>query len=395
MDDSGENGRGSPGGRELLDGDGGIKAAPPILTEVAVVKGADVSLHPGPVPVDRRDDRVDDEQRDPPRKRPPVSTLVSSTTNSPDSADGDDPEEVPKAEERRVVDWPARPGIGRVISKEDRARERRQTGWGDQEGVEGHPSVREPRNDGLDLGAGEESMGDVLESSGGAAGGGGAAGEGGVDRASSLTYVGEEGVAANLPVEDTPRSDDEGGRQSGVEEGQPYLREGAAEVRSGRVTTNSLPLSPGGTWGDGVQGQPGGRGVEGKRTVGMGVVRSAANLSGGSLTSSSHSTPPFLHASKTQEEELGIRGGGGSRGGSRNIQGPESRPDGPHIRITGDRGGRARGTPEGVLPSEALPGVANGHINEGDGRRRDAARQAPDRWIQLHVVVHPDEPRFR
>ena len=82
----------------------------------------------------------------------------------------------------------------------------------------------------MDLGAGEESMGDVLDCSGGAAGGGGAIGEGMVHGASFLFDVGEESVATNLPVEDTPRSDDEGGRQSGVEEGQPDLGEGASEV---------------------------------------------------------------------------------------------------------------------------------------------------------------------
>ena len=88
-------------------GDGDIKASPPVVAEVAVVDGADVLCHPSPVPLDGRGDEVHDEASYPICEGAPMSGDVPSTAKAPDSPDSDDAEELPKAEEVRVVGTPS------------------------------------------------------------------------------------------------------------------------------------------------------------------------------------------------------------------------------------------------------------------------------------------------
>ena len=106
-----EDRRGGPQLDEAIQRDGHVEAPPPVVAEVPIVKRADILLSPGPVPLDGRDDGVHDKGRHPPSEGAPVKRLVPGTAHPPDSPDGGDAEEVPKAEERRIsggAGWPTR-----------------------------------------------------------------------------------------------------------------------------------------------------------------------------------------------------------------------------------------------------------------------------------------------
>ena len=94
-----------------------IEAAPPVCAELTVVQLPHVRLCPGPIPGDGGVDRLYHEKGDASSKGPLVRALVAGAPYAPDSPDGGDAEEMPKAEESCIV-WFARPEEG-VISKED------------------------------------------------------------------------------------------------------------------------------------------------------------------------------------------------------------------------------------------------------------------------------------
>jgi hypothetical protein len=110
----------------------------------------------------------------------------------------------------------------------------------------------------------------------------------------AMADVGKEGVATDLPVENSPRCDDKGGREGGVAERCPDSGEGVAEVGSSGVPPESLSLGPGRAGGTWAEGQPGRWGVEGKWTVVKVIIRGEANLSGPGQTSRCHSSPALL-----------------------------------------------------------------------------------------------------
>lgn len=283
-----EGRRGGPQLDEAIQRDGHVETPPPVVAEMPIVKRADVLLSPDPVPLDRRDDGVHDEDRHPPSEGTPMKRLVPGTAHPPDSSDGCDAEEVPKAEERRIIGGAG--GPPRVVIREKDGEGR----GGGRGGMEEGPKVKQPRNDWLDLGAGEKGMGDGFDGVGGGADGGGAKGGGSVERGVAVANVCEERVATNLSVKDAPRGDDEGGGDGRVKERSPNCGKGAARIRERRRAVDEGPsLRPGRAWGRRLESEPGRGGIEGK---GIGFARTGdpSELGSGRNAGSSNPTPTFL-----------------------------------------------------------------------------------------------------
>lgn len=181
-------------------------------------------------------------------------------TDPPNGAEGGDAEEVPVTKEGSVGGflWP----MERVVGKEDT--------WkaGDIKASESMPRVEEPVDDRLNLGAGEEGVGDILCGVGCVAARGGASSKSRISGSRlSGADMGEVSLTANGAMKNAPRRNYEGGVDGRIEERKPDTGEGSAEVWGREVASEGHAMYACGARGARLQIEPRWGGVEGDGVV--------------------------------------------------------------------------------------------------------------------------------
>jgi hypothetical protein len=205
--------------------------------------------------------------------------------------------------------------------------------------------------------------------------------------------MGEEGIATDAPVKDTPSCDRKGRMEGGVKEITPNMREGVENDNTGRDGTLGGTLLAGGTGAPGGKVEPVGGSVVGKgRRVEVVVIRDVTELCQGCSSGFSSAPPVLLEAGEAQFGELSISGSGGGGSCMGGVDGPELWPYGPDLGIARHVGRGEAVDLEGSLPGEEAAGGLDCHVNQGDCILPIPKGQAPYRRVQLHVGVDTDEP---